>query len=928
MSAPPKETFEIEYSKSDRASCKTCSGGINKSAIRVGHGTPGRFHDGFEVSWHHLKCFGWALKDINVLKGWSALRWEDQMSLLKTYFPKADKHDTKERKKYLEDLYEIKDELQDVLNGPQAKLVYQANTVEGTECKIPQDRLVHILSDMLLLGRTGPCPSCKSLAVSYNSIQYKCNGYITGFTKCDWVGADIERFHINIPTGLKKNVQDYFSSFKFSKNYPKKKYDYTKEDDEEEEEENEEEDEAATNEDGADPTQSIDSVIDEDPNRAEDEVPTGLECFGMVVVVAGNAKNMDVAPTEIKDLVEKHGGSIVEQTNKATLMISCEDEVGKERPTKKVQDAIKSIPIFPTSWLVELTSRTGSGIKLRSNAVSKTMVIAPSKLADDYEMAAKYFKPKTTTTSTRSNSSSLKKRKNSEMVRAQPKKDPKPGSDILKVDEDVPYGYKIYVDHTEEYGYTAHNVMLNATDTTTGVNKYYKLQLCYNGKQFIVFMRWGRVGSSMGTKQENKSSFSAALNMFADKFKDCTGVDWDNRLYFKKLGGRYYMSALDDGWEDDETVELVNSTFKKNRSEESQAELERPLTVSEFPQRTADLVTLMFDPEMMKKQLESMNIDVEKMPLGKIKKSQIMEGYKVLNEVQDLLSNPKTAPIMYQDCSNRFYTLIPHNFGKSHPPLINTVDALTNKINMLKSLLDIEIATQLAKQTENAKGNIIENKYKTLKTKFIPMDKASEMYKMLVNYAHNSHDSSQFHFKLDVLDIFTVDREGERDRFENAGWRSNENKLLLWHGSRLTNWVGIISQGLRIAPPEAPKTGYRFGKGIYFADCVSKSASYCFTSRDSPTALMILCEVALGKMNELKHDTYMEKAPTGTHSTKALGMSAPDQKGNTKVEDDITIPIGKITRTGMSTSCTHNEFIVYDISQVKIKYILKVNVTN
>ena len=34
------------------------------------------------------------------------------------------------------------------------------------------------------------------------------------------------------------------------------------------------------------------------------------------------------------------------------------------------------------------------------------------------------------------------------------------------------------------------------------------------------------------------------------------------------------------------------------------------------------------------------------------------------------------------------------------------------------------------------------------------------------------------------------------------------NRMLLWHGSRLTNWVGILSQGLRIAPPEAPVTGY------------------------------------------------------------------------------------------------------------------------
>jgi hypothetical protein len=43
-------------------------------------------------------------------------------------------------------------------------------------------------------------------------------------------------------------------------------------------------------------------------------------------------------------------------------------------------------------------------------------------------------------------------------------------------------------------------------------------------------------------------------------------------------------------------------------------------------------------------------------------------------------------------------------------------------------------------------------------------------------------------------------------------FNAQENRMLLWHGSRLTNWVGILSQGLRIAPPEAPVTGYMFGK--------------------------------------------------------------------------------------------------------------------
>ena len=49
---------------------------------------------------------------------------------------------------------------------------------------------------------------------------------------------------------------------------------------------------------------------------------------------------------------------------------------------------------------------------------------------------------------------------------------------------------------------------------------------------------------------------------------------------------------------------------------------------------------------------------------------------------------------------------------------------------------------------------------------------------------------------------------------------------------RINQVVYIITfQGLRIAPPEAPVTGYMFGKGIYFADMVSKSANYCNTTR-------------------------------------------------------------------------------------------------
>ena len=34
-----------------------------------------------------------------------------------------------------------------------------------------------------------------------------------------------------------------------------------------------------------------------------------------------------------------------------------------------------------------------------------------------------------------------------------------------------------------------------------------------------------------------------------------------------------------------------------------------------------------------------------------------------------------------------------------------------------------------------------------------------------------------------------------------------------------------------------------FGKGVYFADMVSKSANYCFTNKSNNTGLLILNEV-------------------------------------------------------------------------------------
>jgi len=97
------------------------------------------------------------------------------------------------------------------------------------------------------------------------------------------------------------------------------------------------------------------------------------------------------------------------------------------------------------------------------------------------------------------------------------------------------------------------------------------------------------------------------------------------------------------------------------------------------------------------------------------------------------------------------------------------------------------------------------------------------------------------------------------DRPEDPDFISTKQirpRKLLWHGSRLCNFVGILNQGLRIAPPEAPTSGYMFGKGLYFADRIQKSAEFCYPSPDNLTGLLVLADVVLGQPYILKKHEF------------------------------------------------------------------------
>ncbi len=137
---------------------------------------------------------------------------------------------------------------------------------------------------------------------------------------------------------------------------------------------------------------------------------------------------------------------------------------------------------------------------------------------------------------------------------------------------------------------------------------------------------------------------------------------------------------------------------------------------------------------------------------------------------------------------------------------------------------------------------------------------------------------------LQVENIFRVERRGEPARLTNfnnslpvtlRGGRS-----LLWHGSRLTNFVGILAQGLRIRPAGALFSGNAFGDGVYLADVSSKSARYCrVQATDDDTALLLLCEAYLGaKTVTLTNGNPLAAQVArngGLHATTGIGQTGP-----------------------------------------------------
>ncbi|CAD8206329.1 unnamed protein product [Paramecium octaurelia] len=478
------------------------------------------------------------------------------------------------------------------------------------------------------------------------------------------------------------------------------------------------------------------------------------------------------------------------------------------------------------------------------------------------------------------------------------------GTISAPVDEyfDDQENYVVYEENGKIY-----DCMMNQTNImgANNNNKFYIVQLLKKKDKdfFYLYTRWGRVGVEGSSAKQSFLKTESAKKAYESKVRQ------------KSVKGEYRVLERDYSGEQDQQELMRLETLREQREKQSYYK-------SELHTKIKDLVRLIFDMKMINNQMKDIGYDAKKTPLGKLAVSTIKKGFEVLKQISEELQNKIPDYTVLERLSSEFYSQIPHDFGFLRAPVIETPQMVKIKLDMLESIQHIQIATKILEENSDD-SNVIDENFKKLGINMQFLEPTDEKVSTIKQFVQNTHCETHRGYGLEVLDVFELQKEQDDNRFK----KELGNRMLLWHGSRLTNFVGILSQGLRIAPPEAPVTGYMFGKGVYFADMVSKSANYCAVTKENNTGLILLCDVALGNPNEKFYSDYhANQLPQGKHSTWGRGKTMPPQSENIPFPGmpEVKVPIGKGVPSGVpNTSLLYNEFIVYDVAQIRLKYLIK-----
>ncbi|KAF8610399.1 PARP-domain-containing protein [Ceratobasidium sp. AG-I] len=627
------------------------------------------------------------------------------------------------------------------------------------------------------------------------------------------------------------------------------------------------------------------------------------------------------------------------------------------RNTKATQDAEASTATKrDLTPVVSEPEKPGPSKKPRA-AAKNGKKKAATKAAEQEEEPVKEEEPKTEETT---------KEEATETPKAEPEAKPttrrRAGATPVDPFSGLVGSHMVFCDPSDGETYAA---LLNQTnlDGSNNNNKFYALQLLHplnDSANCVLFTRWGRVGEQGSSQQKGPFPAKQAIAEFKKQFKAKTAAAWESRKTMVPKKGKYTWLERDFEAEVGSDDENQDGEAVKKEDGGEDDELAGPPADCTLPELLQDACRLIFSKDIMNAHLLAMRYDANKLPLGKMSKGTILNGFGALKRLSEVIDNPngelaKELGGYTKACaelSGRYYSVIPHDFGRHKPVIIDNNDTLKRELELVDSLGDMSLTASLMAPKKKVTSNIheLDAQLASLDLASIDVvDSKSAEFENVLKYSQDTYNGIGWCFAAKsgetnarVHALFRVERKGEQERWVSGGWDKVDEgqRMLLWHGSRSTNFAGILKQGLRIAPPEAPATGYEFGKGVYLGDMLAISANYTHCHQSNGMGLLLLCEtVAKPFHEEYAFNFHADKTSKEQNkvATKALGklqhlkwkdageaLGRPDMAG-------VMMPAGKakdmsstFPKPSVKVEDNWNEYIVYDVAQIRTRYLLMV----
>lgn len=447
--------------------------------------------------------------------------------------------------------------------------------------------------------------------------------------------------------------------------------------------------------------------------------------------------------------------------------------------------------------------------------------------------------------------------------------------------------------------------MLNKTDLAGGNNKFYLIEAhaSKDRKKFRLFSCYGRVGAE-GVKEERvppSMDEQTLLSCFESLKSEKTG----RSKGYVEVG----MASVKVGSEVGKAKILSDDIKKDKVITANEDKADKPKLAAQ----TSRLVERLYTEagQAVQNQLSgSLNSTAEN-PLGTLTLSQIEHGRKLLQEIQQMLTDkPKWKGGINDDLvrlSNQFFSAIPQKIAHRPKPsegqkaldewlktiVLNDEKRLDEKEELLGLLSDVQ------GMVGGFATNDVHQKVKEIGCEYTYHETSDEKHKKIERYMNETR-SSRHDWKVDVINVWSVNVKGQREKHVSA-MKEVGNIKPLFHGSRPQNILGICKHGLLMRPPGVYITGSMFGNGLYFADQSSKSEQYSFgggygSRYGKDTYFMFVADVALGKIKGYRDaQSHLTKPPSGYDSVQG-------EKGSYLL---------------------HNEFIIYDIKQHILQYLVE-----